>query len=766
VGRQIAFRFGEKGLANPKVLGGKGAGLAELAKLGIPVPPGFSVTTGVWRAYWQHDCLPKRVASQMRWQMAALERATGRRFGCASAPLLVSVRSGAPVSMPGMMDTVLNLGLNEQTVAELAKSVGCRAAWDCYRRFLQLYGSVVLAVPRKCFEEVVDDHKLAVNLFEDSELPAATWQSVCEQFHKLIQDKTNGQSVPSCPWQQLTQATTAVLRSWDNPRAREYRRVHKIADSLGTAVNVQTMVFGNVGDDSGTGVVFSRNCSTGAPGLWGEFLSNAQGEDVVAGTSTPLPVDRMKEWNPAVYSQLAEIVKLLEDRRKHTVDVEFTVERGKLYILQVRAAKLTPEAAITIATHFVWEQLITKEEALKRVSAEELTAVEDKTFAPLKLAEAVGTRLIARGLPASPGAAVGKVVLSSEAAVSAASRGEQVILVRPDTSPDDLSGMIAACAIVTATGGATSHAAVVARGLGKPAVTNCGMVNVREGETVSVDGASGVVVSGEVERAGSTLKKEINIFLRWQATRDRESYQPKLCFGAFSQKANYNQMINEFYLTDAMAREAAGSKLSAKANQLKNEVHKDVAERMAMYLVVAIGGELRHLVSWKRKEQGVTELLTEYKIQLSGPRNAAQVASIESLRSMSTSRHVRFLELAAMVFERCFAGSFGGMPWANIARAALQFLTGKLNMTVFTDHAFDLQHNSGRVFGKHSMLTGEGSITERQLEGKKHATGVDELIPLGIGCHNRWSPKVLALCRAGREHGIWSSFYIDRMRSC
>ncbi len=773
--RQVAFHFGETGLADPKVLGGKGAGLAQLVKLGIPVPPGFSLTTALWRAFNQHRRLPVRLMHQMQWQMSALERITGKRFGKAANPLLVSVRSGAPVSMPGMMDTVLNLGLNESTVAGLAKVIGERAAWDCYRRFLQLYGSVVLGVSRQTFEHVLDNYRLvdtgangtvtardSIVILEDRQLSAAAWQDVCEQFKTLI-CKTSGRLVPSCPWEQLETAVVAVLDSWNNQRARDYRQSEKIAADLGTAVTIQSMVFGNSGEDSCTGVVFSRDCAVGTPGLWGEFLINAQGEDVVAGTTTPMPIAGMKEWNPAIYNQLAEIARTLELRRKHVVDIEFTVEHGKLFILQVRAAKLTPEAAITAATHHIWEAVLTKAEAMHNITDGQVAAVQAHAFEPSKLQAACATRLLARGLPASPGAAVGKLVRSSRSAVAAAARGEEVILFTPDTSPDDLAGMLAAKAIVTGTGGTTSHAAVVARGLGKPAVTACGSLPADEGEIVSVDGKSGTVVSGAVELSSSGDKKEINLFLRWWTALQRNKYKPKLSFAAFKQKVRYNRMINDFYLAEALVQALSGTRSETQAIALRNQIHQDTAERMAMYLVVAVGGELRHMKLDNTKEQEGRELLEKYKISLGGARCDAQNRSIKALEAMSPKDHIHFLELSAKCFERCFYSSYGGRPWANIARAAQDFLTGKLGPTVFADHAFDLQHNSGSVFGKNQMLYGDRYVAERQLTAKKCSSGLVMLLTKLLPLKEAWSPKLIRLTGEAQVLGIISADLVSQM---
>ncbi|HXG47567.1 MAG TPA: PEP/pyruvate-binding domain-containing protein, partial [Methylomirabilota bacterium] len=381
--RQVAFLFGEGNCNTAALLGGKGAGLAELVSLGMPVPPGFTVTTSVARAFAQHRRTPGRLAWHVERGMAAIERQTGKRFGDPGNPLLVSVRSGAAVSMPGMMDTVLNLGMNQEITRGLAAVTGPRFAWDCYRRFLAMFGEIVLGIPRSFFAEIIDKVKADRGLVMDSQLSANALEQVCQEYRTMME--LLERPMIDEPQEQLEKALVAVLESWNNPRAREYRRINRIPGDLGTAVNVQAMVFGNRDSASGTGVAFSHNCNTGEPGLWGEFLADAQGEDVVAGSRTPMPIAGMADWNPELYSRLEDIVGKLAAHRNHVVDVEFTVESGRLYILQVRAAKLAPEAAVTIATHLVWEERATRQEALALVPAEHVQALKTPAFNPRAL---------------------------------------------------------------------------------------------------------------------------------------------------------------------------------------------------------------------------------------------------------------------------------------------------------------------------------------------------------------------------------------------
>ncbi|CUS81760.1 pyruvate, phosphate dikinase [Candidatus Kryptonium thompsonii] len=458
-----------------KLLGGKGANLAEMTNIGLPVPPGFTITTEVCSYYYKHNqTYPKGLEEQVKKALAKVEKLVGRKFGDPKNPLLVSVRSGAPVSMPGMMDTILNLGLNDETVKGLIEQTrNERFAWDAYRRFVQMYGDVVLGLKpetkeeRDPFEVLIEEKKKAKGVEHDIDLTADDLKELVYEFKDLIKKK-RGVEFPEDPWEQLWGAIGAVFRSWMNPRAIAYRKIYNISDDMGTAVNVQTMVFGNMGDDSGTGVAFTRNPATGENEFYGEFLMNAQGEDVVAGIRTPLPISKLKEVMPHVYEQLLEVRKILESRLKDMQDIEFTIERGKLYMLQTRAGKRTGFAAIRIAVDMVEEGLITKEEALLRIEPDALNHLLRPIFDAVEKESAIKNgRLLAKGLPAGPGAATGRVVFHSEDAEEWARRGEKVILTRIETSPDDIRGMYAAEGILTSRGGMTSHAALVASKWGR-----------------------------------------------------------------------------------------------------------------------------------------------------------------------------------------------------------------------------------------------------------------------------------------------------------
>lgn len=513
------------------LLGGKGAGLAEMTRAGIPVPPGFTITTRVCNMFYARGGdLPEDFLAQQREALRLLEQDQGKRLGDSENPLLVSVRSGAKFSMPGMMDTILNLGLNDASVEGLARRSGnARFAYDSYRRFLQMFGSVVLDVPRRIFETRMDELKAGRGVRLDLDLSAEDIRQLVKEFQQIISERT-GQAFPQDPYVQLDLARDAVFRSWYKDSAVFYRRKHDISDDLGTAVNVQTMVFGNMGKASATGVGFTRNPATGDREFYGEYLRNAQGEDVVAGIRTPHPFEELEADMPVVFAELRTITQRLERLYRDLQDFEFTVQEGQLFMLQTRAGKRTAQAAVKIAVEMVAERLITIEEALMRVDPASLDQLLHPRFDP-----GASWKALATGLPASPGAAVGRVVFDPDEAVALAQPTDEkqdpvpVILVRSETSPDDIHGMTAAAGILTAKGGRTSHAAVVARGMGKCCVAGCsaaevheeegllriGEVVIRRGEFLSLDGSTGAVILGQVPTVESELADEFGIFMEW-----------------------------------------------------------------------------------------------------------------------------------------------------------------------------------------------------------------------------------------------------------
>ncbi len=498
-----------------ELLGGKGANLAEMVNLGIPVPPGFTITTEVCDLYYKSGRKwPSGLEAQINTNIEKLEKAFGAKFGDSNNPLLVSVRSGAAASMPGMMDTILNLGLNEESVQGLIVKTGNeRFAWDSYRRFMQMFGNVVMEIDHHDFEHILEAKKEEVNAAQDTELTTADLKQVVSSYKKLVRKKT-GEDFPTNPKDQLRKSINAVFKSWHNPRANKYRELNDIRGLIGTAVNVQAMVFGNMGDTSGTGVCFSRDPSTGANYFYGEYLMNAQGEDVVAGIRTPKPLPLLQKENPVVYKQLVQIKDRLEKHYRDMQDMEFTIQEGTLYFLQTRSGKRTAMAAVNIACDLVKEKLINDKEAILRVDPKQLDQLLHPTFDPNAKKDK-----IAKGLPASPGAASGVVVFTAEHAEELAKKGEKVILVRVETSPEDIAGMDAAQGILTARGGMTSHAAVVARGMGKTCVAGTSDIVidyktksfktakkvVKEGDWISLDGTLGEVYLGQVKTVEPAL---------------------------------------------------------------------------------------------------------------------------------------------------------------------------------------------------------------------------------------------------------------------
>ena len=507
------------------LLGGKGANLAEMTNLGIPVPPGFTISTEACIEYYENDRQwPEGLEGEVKANLARLEEVMGAKFGDPENPLLLSVRSGARVSMPGMMDTVLNLGINDRTVQGLiAKSGNERFAYDSYRRFVQMYGDVVLGVDHDLFEALIQETKDRKGVQLDMDLDADDWKELVAKFKALVKEKT-GKDFPEDPIEQLYGSINAVFASWNNPRAVKYREIHEIPGDWGTAVNVQTMVFGNMGDNSGTGVAFTRDPATGENVFYGEFLMNAQGEDVVAGIRTPEPIAELKRLKPKIYEELEAIYKKLENHYRDMQDIEFTIQEDVLYMLQTRAGKRTATAAVKIAVDMVDEGLIDKETALQRVDAAQL----DQLLHPMLDADAEYD-VLAKGLPASPGAAVGRVVFNASDAEVWSGRGEKVILVRTETSPEDIGGMNVAQGILTSRGGMTSHAAVVARGMGKCCVAGAGDirvseaekcfrvgdVTVKEGDWITLNGTAGEVIVGKMELVEPKLAGEFGRLMEW-----------------------------------------------------------------------------------------------------------------------------------------------------------------------------------------------------------------------------------------------------------
>lgn len=527
--KKRVYLFREGNATMRDLLGGKGANLAEMTNIGLPVPPGFTITTEACNEYTELGKLPDGLWEEVLAALADIEKDMGKKLGDRHNPLLVSVRSGAKFSMPGMMDTVLNLGLNEDSLQGLIEATGNpRFGYDAYRRFIMMFSDIVLSdeyprLKKENFERIFTEMKEKLGVKYDTEVDAEHLKELCKQFKEYFKSVT-GKEFPSDPLEQLELAIIAVFKSWNNERAIIYRNREKIPHNLGTAVNIQAMVFGNMGDDSGTGVAFTRNPATGENKLFGEFLKNAQGEDVVAGVRTPEPIEKLEEEFPEVYKQFVEIAKKLEDHYRDMQDIEFTIEKGRLFILQCRSGKRTGVAAVKIAVDMVNEGLITKEEALMRVSPESL---EQLLHPRIKSTE--GAKVIAKGLNAGPGGASGHIALDSKTAIKMAAEGKRVILVREETNPDDLGGMLAASGVLTSRGGRTSHAALIARQYGIPTVCGCSAVQIdeknrtikignlefKEGDIITIDGTTGEVYEGKLETEPASVSGDFGVFMAW-----------------------------------------------------------------------------------------------------------------------------------------------------------------------------------------------------------------------------------------------------------
>ena len=526
---KLIFRFNNQNLpastSSKDILGGKGTNLAQMAKLGLPVPPGFTISTEVCEYFYKNNKkITKQVIKQTQKELKIIEKITKKNFGDVFNPLLISVRSGSRVSMPGMMDTILNLGLNDKTVVGLKKKTqNGRFAKDSYRRFIQMYSNVVLGVDSHLFEEIIENYKLTKGVLQDTELDESDWDGLIQNFKDIVKDKTK-KSFPQNVNEQLWGAISAVFLSWNSKRAKTYRKINYIPDHWGTAVNVQAMVFGNMGDDCATGVAFTRNPSTGKKEIFGEYLINAQGEDVVAGTRTPKNIHSMNKSMPKIFFQLKKIFKQLENKYKDMQDIEFTVENKKLWMLQTRSGKRTAKAAIKIAVDMEKEKLISRKEAILRIDPNTLNTLLHPT-----LDEKAKKKIIATGLPASPGAASGKVTFSADEAERLKEQMQDTILVRVETSPEDINGMHAAKGILTARGGMTSHAAVVARGMGKPCVSGSNEIQIdyekkifksndniiREGDIITIDGSIGKVMDGKVPTVKPDISGDFSKLMGW-----------------------------------------------------------------------------------------------------------------------------------------------------------------------------------------------------------------------------------------------------------
>lgn len=711
----LPFDGGADKTKQSHVRGGKGMSLAEMATLGLPVPPSFTLATGVSRAFMQHGCLPRRVRSQIAREIRALEARTGLRFGDPLRPLLVSVRSGAETSMPGMMETLLNVGLDLRCRDGLVSMGGEQFASDIAERFTR-------------------------------------------QWQKLV-----GPEIPEDPHDQLDAAIKAVLGSWKSERAIAYRNANGISHGLGTAVTVQQMVFGNMDQLSCTGVVFSANADTGKDELQGEFLVRAQGEDVVSGESCTRPIGELAAWNEAVASELSGYVRRLQDHFSCVVDVEFTVERGVLYLLQVRSAKLAPQALVTWTVQRVWSLSRPVQEAAKRRAVASIPPSMLAARPVVAEAAVTGAYQLTRGMKASPGAATGVVVRGITEAQQLAAKGVDVILVRPDTTPGDLPGMLVARAIVTGAGGPTCHAAIVARDLQIPAVVGADTAVLVSGMTVTVDADRGAVYQSALPLTESTLSREAMYLKRWM-TKAR-SAAPTVDVEWANKTIDSVDLLADFYLADAMAREAEGTSKEIEAVELRHTTHRQIAERLATYLLLAICAETRHY--WSQDIQAIpaTEAPAQRIKERFDVRTASQLGTHEArplmqlpalllARSGKPHQLVRLVEDCFLIFDKPYwGGAFGGAKWAVIAKCLLDFLKGELSHSVFADQVFDLRHNGGRLFDKHAMID-ESPALKRLLDEKKRCVSIRDLRML-LTDAAVISPPVEAFWQAGVSEKLW-----------
>lgn len=713
--RQVVMTMRDKtDTATVESRGSKGFMLSEMRALGLRVPPFIVLTTVLARAMMQESRLPKRLSSQLARGVHTIEQESGRIFGGPQKPLLLSVRSGAAVSMPGMMDTILNLGMNNTTRAALAAEYGDAFAADTHARFVRMYTETV------------------------------------------------GEVASGDVWEQLFAAISAVFNSWNSPRAVQYRAAQGIPEDLGTAVTVQKMVFGNLNERSATGVVFSCDPNTGAEGLFGEFLPVAQGEDVVAGKMTPRPIHELRVWEPALFAELERGVMRLERYHHAPADIEFTIEDGVLYFLQSRKAKLTPQAKATFAVHRQWAKIWTREQAVAFV-----TKADAEVLASQATASQVESQEdpIAIGIAASPGAFCGAMVTDSQEAVTCKARGEHVVLFRRETNPDDMPGMLAADAFVTECGGATSHAAVVARQLGKPAVVGIGSFKkdarlLNSPKVLTVCGTSGRVFCGSHPITTPQSPKEVNIFRRWLFGNMPE---PCINFDAVNHRYGVYDIAADVYVSDAMVREVQGTRLAFEARKVRDAVMVRTAEMFVCYLVTAVAGELRH--GWAaegRLPPPVKKALeTDFGYTRVGGFTRGEGSLLPMLQQRGKAAQVEFFTLAAKAFRDGWWGlethaSLGGRRWADIAEAGKFFLDGTWKHGVFVDRVFDLRHNSGRLFDKHPMVsTQEGAVCEI-LNIKRTFTGVETLRNEFRAYRSpNYSSDVLSIWEKGLQLKLW-----------
>lgn len=779
----FAFDKGHEGSFDADLRGGKGLGLSHMKLLNKPVPSGATVVTQVSRRFERTGRLPDRLAFEVVEAIRAIEAETGCGFGDIEKPLLLSVRSGAPVSIAGTMDTVLNVGLTRQCIPALSRRAGQKFAWDCYRRYLTMFAVTVLGVSREVFEAPLKAAMKKAGVERDSELGAADLESLCIELEHIFARQT-GMRLPNDPYEQLAFAIVTVLESWRSERACALREEESISPLLGTAVNLQVMVFGNKGEDSGTGVVFSANPMTGEDGMFGELLSNAQGEDVVSGTRNAGSVEDLCRTMPQLYNELVEHAADLSDFYQEMVEVEFTIESGVLYLLQVRKAKRAKQAAINFAVNQVKRGFWIEEDGIMSIGSlhegSDCSALGNARFKPECLDDAIRGGYMS-GIPASPGVVSGRVYFTLEGALAAIERGEDVILTRLDTCPGDLPVMLKSKGIVTACGGVTSHAALVARGRHIPAIVACGFtieadtlttdlyvdglkqegasLTVAEGDLVSIDGQSGIVVPGIVEIEATEDSQNVGLVRKWYSETELRLTPSFLDQSLADYRWDINLWHNDFYLLNSMSASSTGSDFHVQVVVKQTEVEFCLAQILTCYLAIAVYSELNHLPRLAKEigRPGCTLVnLGELDEALT---------NLEKMRRLAKTDwfyQVEVFRLASHAFlDNGGSSGFCGRPWSLIAAAPAQYLAGVLPASIYIDHVFDLKHNGGRLFDKSGMVAINENLLRHQLEIKKSVSDTSALYTQLTHCYSSVSPAVLELYDQGAELGLWQKRIVE-----
>ena len=752
---------------NVESVGNKGMRLREMTQLGMPVPAGFTIITDACRSFLKNGKLPRELIRELQRYVRMLEIETKTKLGDPKDPLIVSVRSGAAVSMPGMMETILNVGLNPEIVSKMASRHTPRFAYDTYFRFLEMFADVVMRIEKNALQQITSATR---TLMTGQSLGSRKLRAIVQKFRKTIENKSKI-IIPDDPWEQLWLCVWAVCDSWNTARAYAYREQAHIPHTLGTAITVQKMVFGNLDNQSGSGVVFSRNTATGYPSMTGEIIMNVQGEDIVSGGATPHPIAMLWRRQPDTYRQLKAIVAKLEITYRDVMEIEFTIEHGALHLLQARSAALAPHAAARIGVDMVKAHVWSQDEALTRLNGftSILNPPSQLNTGQLETASKKGK--VAQGIPASPGAVSGRIALTTSYAIKHAKTDGPIILCRSMTDPDDFPGMQVAAAIVTAQGGASSHAAVNARARGIPAIvgthglaiTESSLVFMHDGTTlgngswISIDGSSGLIAQGKMDVVKNKQPTYVRTVLSWLETSNPPE-KPRLDFELASNgtSPHVSRLATDFYLLERMASQLRLSPhpLRKKLEAYRFSFQEETATLLATYFILAVAGELRHarandddpeIKLSKKNRQTLAGLFKKYGIQKDS-RNGTQEAVAHILCEKPLSEAEDFLRTAALLFEQGeWPASYGDKPWARIARTVEKYLAGKMERTQFIDRCFNLQHNNGAAFDKRNMIRFCNECLQRVLDTKRVAKSLTSLLFEGFDNHSRPSAAVRAL---------------------